>query len=149
MGADGLHLFTRKQAARTLGVHVKTVIKWAQNRTLVPARNVEGVHLYTREQIDLMRRDRVGKIASEAFALFELGKTAVQVVIELGVEPDTIERMHASYVKLSSSWVVKGPSGPLAAWEATYRLGPITPEKLRRALELCASHPALREKLIA
>lgn len=148
VGADGVNLFTRRQAAATLGVHVATVRQW-ESRQALAAKIVEGVHLFTAEQIELLRASRQGKLAGLAFQMFEDGKTPVQVVIELGIDPQRIAKMHLSYVQLSQSWVVKGPSGPRAAWERTYRIGELTSEKLRRALELVSTNPALREKLLA
>lgn len=147
VGADGIELFTRGQAAEALGVSLACVKLWERSQTIVP-RLVEGVHVFTRDQIETLRSNRVGKLSAIAFRSFEDGLSPVQVVIRYGIDPERIAKMHAAYIRMTSSWVVKGPSGSVEAWERTYQLGPLTPDKLRRALELCASTPALRKILL-
>lgn len=72
----------------------------------------------------------------------------MQAVIELHADPETVEKLQAVYTRLSASWLVAGPPGPRHAWEKAYGLGKLTPQKLRKALELCAAHDELREKLL-
>ncbi len=144
IGADGVILFTRRQASNALGVTLATVKLWEKAGTMVP-RCVEGVHVFSRDQIETVRSNRIGKLSSHAFRAFEAGKTPVQVVIDHGVDPERVAKMHDAYIRMSGSWVVQGPSGSREAWERTYRIGPLTPEKLRRALELCASRADLRK----
>lgn len=147
VGADGIVLFTRRQAAQALGVSLATVRLWERAQTMVP-RCVEGIHVFSRDQIETLRSNRVGKLSALAFRCFEDGLSPVQVVIKYGVDPERIAKMHAAYIRMTGSWVVKGPSGSIDAWERTYRIGPLTPDKLRRALELCASTPSLRKTLL-
>ena len=152
VGANGVTLFSRSQAAAVLGVHVNTLRKWEADGTFVPRKESSGngmvVSIYTAKQIEERRKLQNGKVASAAFALFEQGRTAVQVVIELEAPPESIAKLHDAWVKLTGSWVVAGPSGSRSSWERTYQIGKLTPVKLRTALELVAANPALREKLL-
>lgn len=149
MGADGVKIFTRTQAANYLGVGNSTLRWWHSLGRLVPGLTRDGVHLYTREQLELWQRGNPDAVASQAFKLFEQGETPIAVVIALHADPTAIEKLHEQYVRLSGAWVVAGPSGPRRAWERTYRLGQLTPQKIRIALELCASNEELRAKVIA
>lgn len=147
VGADGQKIFSRRQAATFLNVGHTTLRWWHSLGRLVPALNRNGVHLYTRDQLEQWQRGNPDAVSARAFALFEQGATAVQVVIELHADPETIEKLHAVYARLSGSWLIKGPSGPRHAWEKAYAIGKLTPEKLRKALELCAANDDLRQKL--
>lgn len=148
VGADGVTLFSRNQAAEALGIAGSTLRAWQTSRRLVPALQREGIWLYTKEQLDRELRKPQGELAAKCFGLFEEGLSAVAVVMQLQVEPAIVEELHTAWVRMTASWVVRGPEGPRAAWEATYNLGPLTPEKLRRALELCAARSELRERLL-
>lgn len=148
VGCDGVTFFSPQQAAEALAVSVSTLRNWRQSGRLVPAEVRDSIHIYTAEQIERARRDHGGHLAAEAFKLFELGRTPVQVVIELSAEPEQVARLHRHYVELSGAWVIEGPNGPRARWEAAYQIGELTPAKLRRALELCAVDPKLRSKLL-
>ncbi len=149
VGADGVRIFTRRQAADYLGVGVSTLRWWHSLGRLVPGIVRDGVHLYTREALEEWQRGNPDAVASQAFKLFEEGETPVAVVIALHADPIAIEKLHEQYVRLSGSWCVAGPPGPRRVWERTYRLGEITARKVRIALELCASDEELRAKLIA
>lgn len=148
VGADGEKIFSRRQAATYLNVGHTTLRWWHSLGRLVPALNRNGVHLYTREQLEQWQRGNPDAVSARAFALFEGGATAVQVVIELHADPETVEKLQAIYTRLSGSWLIQGPSGPRYAWERAYAIGKLTPEKLRKALELCSADESLRAKLI-
>jgi hypothetical protein len=149
LGALDPNLFTRKQAADYLGVGFSTIRWWHSLGRLVPALTRDGVHFYTREQLEQWQRGNPDAVASQAFKLFEQGETPIGVVIALHADPTAVEKLHEQYVRLSGAWVVAGPPGPRRAWERTYRLGQLTPQKLRTALELCANNEELRAKLLA
>jgi MerR HTH family regulatory protein len=138
----------RPQAATLLGVSMSTLKWWHKKGVLVPALQKSGVFLYTRAQLEEFRDAEPERMAARAFKLFEEGATPVRVVIELEASPTLIETMHELYVRLSGAWRIAGPSGARSAWERAYGLGELTPTKLRRALELCASHPELKAKLL-
>lgn len=148
VGADGINLFSRAQAAGALGVSDSTLRKWHSQKLFVPAHQREGTYLYTAKQIAERRKLQNGKLAGLAFRLFEQGCSAVETVIELEAPPEAIAKLHAEWVKLSGGWVVAGPTGTRSSWERTYGIGKLTPAKLRVALELVASNPALRAKLL-
>lgn len=149
VGADGVKLFSRKQAANALQVGHNTLIWWHSLGRLVPALTRNGVHLYTAEQLAEWRRGNPEAVAAQAFKLFEEGQTSIAVVIALHAEPSTIEKLFEQYVRMSAGWLIAGPHGSRSAWERTYHLGKLTPQKLRTALELCASNDELRAKLLA
>lgn len=141
--------FPRKDAALFLGVSVPTLRYWHKNRVLVPGIERDGTWFYTRTQLEDFREQAPERLAAKAFAMFEKGETPVNVVIALNAHPSQVEQLHELYIRLSSSWRIAGPSGAREVWERTYDLGPLTPLKLRRALELCAIDPALKAKLLA
>jgi hypothetical protein len=149
VGADGVEWFTRKQAARALGIGESTLRLWHDSGSFLPDENRKGVYLYSLKQLNEKRRELPGELAALAFEHFERGMNAVQVVIALRADPGVIGQLYDSYVRMTSAWVVAGPVGSKAAWEATYRVGPITAMKIRRALELCSADPKLREKLLS
>jgi hypothetical protein len=107
---------------------------------------VDGVHLFPASEVRAAIRLREGRIAGRAFELFEVGKTPVQVVMELNADPQIIHDLHRGYHELLGNWVVEGP-GSLKAWEPVYRLGKLTARKLLRALEIVCANPALRAEL--
>jgi hypothetical protein len=145
--AGGAPMLTRAEAAQMLGVS-KTTLRLYEKRELVQPIFVDGIHWFARATIrDAMKARQHGHSAA-AFALFEQGKTPVEVVLELDVEPERIQHLWECYHRLQGCWIVKGP-GSLRAWERTYRLGELTPAKLLRALELVCSNPTLREQLLA
>jgi hypothetical protein len=141
--------FPRGPAATFLGCSLWTLKWWHKKGVLVPELQKSGVFLYSRKQLEDFRDAEPERMAARAFQLFEQGRSAVHVVIELEAAPSLIEAMHEQYVRLSSAWRVQGfPPGSRAVWERTYGLGELTPMKLRRALELCAADPKLKAKLL-
>jgi hypothetical protein len=149
VGANGRELLSRTQTARELAIAEKTLRLWHDKGVFVPALRRRGVWLYTREQVEEHRTQMPGELAALAFRAFEAGHSAVETVIALRANPGVIRALHTSYLEMSSAWVIAGPAGSRASWEATYRLGKLTAEKLRCALELCGTHPELRAKLLA
>jgi hypothetical protein len=131
-----------------LGISRGTLRNWRLSGRLQPAQMSGTQALYTPAQIEYARRQQSGTLAARAFALFEAGHTAVAVVIELEADPEAVRTWHAHYIDLSSSWIVRGPDGSRDRWESAYKIGALTPDKLRRALELCAADPKLRALLL-
>jgi hypothetical protein len=146
IGANGRELFSRRQAARFLGVTLRA-IRYAQEHGRLRAITVEGTSLFPRSELERYRATEPGTLAARAFELFESGKSATDAVIALEAEPRAIADLHAAWIEMSGAWVIGGPRGSRRAWEQTYRIGTLSPAKLRRALELCAADPALRAKL--
>lgn len=152
VGADGANFFTRQQAAGYLGVSVTALRTWQQQGDFVPELVREGVHLYTRRQLDDRKYQMPGELAARAFLAFDAGRTPVQAVIELRADPALVLRLWEHYTRMTAAWVVEAPPGGAAArkaWEKTFRVGELTGEKLRRALELVASDETLRAKLLS
>lgn len=147
IGADGKGIFSRRQACRMLGITLRQ-LRHAQDTGRIHSIVSEGTHLFPRAELERYRAQEPGEVAARAFRCFEEGKSAVETVIELHAEPRAIEDLHAAWVEMTGAWVIAGPKGSRRAWEATYKLGALTPQKLRRALELCAAAPELREKLL-
>lgn len=147
--ADGVRRFTRSQAARYLGKSLRQIRWLEESGVLKPKIAKRGVRVFERGDLDNYRRATPGSLAARAFACFEAGKTPAQAVIQCEATPQEIETLHDAWVRMSGAWTVAGPKGPRLAWERTYGIGEITPTKLRRALELVATRPDLRERLLA
>lgn len=126
----------------------KTTLRRFEERGLLQPIYVDGIHWFARDTIrDAMRARKQGHSAA-AFALFEQGKTPVEVVLELDVEPERVQHLWECYHRLQGCWVIQGPRS-LRAWQQTFQLGELTPGRLLRALELVCSNPTLREQLLA
>lgn len=147
--ADGAQWFTRTQAKRFLGVALETV-KQAQKRGALESVQMQGVTLFSRATLEAYKAGRANpELAQRAFGLLDAGHSAVQLVATLHVSPDVAESLVASYARLNGAWIVAGPTSSRSAWERTYRIGALTPLKLRRALELAARTPSLRARLLS
>lgn len=146
VGADGKELFSRTQAGRFLGLSFRQ-LRYAEEIGRLKAILIEGTHLFPRAELERYRAGEPGTLAARAFAAFEAGKSATDAVIALEAEPRAIADLHAAWIEMSGAWVVGGPRGSRRAWEQTYKIGALTPAKLRRALELCAADATLRAKL--
>lgn len=147
--ADGVRRFTRSQAARYLGKSLRQ-IRWLEDSgVLKPKIAKRGIRVFERAELDSYRKSSPGSLAARAFACFEAGKSPAHAVIACEATPREIEELHDAWVRMSGSWTVAGPKGPRLAWEKTYGIGEITPVKVRRALELVATHPDLRQRLLA
>ncbi len=146
VGANGKSLLSRAQAARFLGVNVERV-RYMRHTGQLESVEVQGVHVYRREALELVRAQQRSKLAARAFVLFERGTKAADVVIKLEAEPDVIADLHRAWAEMTSAIVVQAPRGSRAAWEKTYKIGPLTPRKMRRALEIVSASPELRSLL--
>ena len=140
-------LLTRTQAARRIGASVATVRRMEQSGELVPL-VVDGRHLFRAPEVERYVHADEGELAAAVFQALKDGKPAYQIVIDLKLPPDRVERFVEAWVRMTRSWLVMGPEGSLAVWERTYKLGPLTPERIRRALEIAAQTPSFREKLM-
>lgn len=146
IGADGRELFSRRQACRFLGLSLHQ-LRHVQDSGRIQPITIEGTYLFPRAELERYRAQEPGQLAARAFQCFEEGKSAAETVIELRAEPRAIADLCAAWSEMTGAWVVAGPKGSRRAWEQTYRIGPLTPTKLRRALEIVASVPELRAKL--
>lgn len=144
---DKAPLLTRIEVCRQLGVAKTTVRRLEESGELNPV-VFQGVHYFDRRQVITLLKARAHSHAARAFALFEAGKQPVQVVLELDVDPEQIQRLWEHYNRMQKCWIVEGP-GSLKAWEPVYKLGELTPRKLLRALELVCANPQLRATLLA
>lgn len=146
VGADGRELFSRTQAAKALGVS-EDAVRRLERRGLLRAVVLEGVHVFTRHELERHRDAKPSSNASAAFALFEQGLAAVDVVIKLNLDPSEIQSLYAAWSTMSGAIVVAAPRGSAKAWERAYGVGPLTPAKIRLALELVGAVPELRARL--
>lgn len=140
-------LLTRAEVGRQLGIAKTQVRRLEASGELHPVM-FRGVHYFDRRQVLALLKLRAHTYAARAFALFEAGKQPVDVVLELDVDPEQIQRLWENYNRMLGCWIVKGP-GSLKAWEPVYKLGELTPHKLLRALEIVCSNPQLRATLMA
>jgi len=143
---DGVARFSRVQAARFLGLSVRQ-IRWLQDTKQLHPIAVDHGYCFTRDDLEAWLNAQPGELAARAFQCFERGCTPQQTVIELRAMPSAIASLHAEWVKMSGAWTVAGPRGPRDRWEQAYGIGPLTPTKLLRALELIGSRADLRAQL--
>jgi hypothetical protein len=148
LGADGREVFTRGQAAKFLGL-THEQLRHLHRSNRIRSTRVEGCHLFARHELERYRDQAPGELAARAFELFEAGKTAPQVVIELRADPSAIADLLEAWAKMSGHWTIAGPRGPRRAWEDVYKIGELTPGKMRRALEIVAGVPELRARMLA
>ena len=144
---DGVALFSRTQAARFLGMTVRQIRWLEETGQLHPSKSKGGGRVFRREDLEAYLNAQPGALAARAFRCFEGGMSPQQTVIELQAMPAEIAKLHAEWVNMSGAWVVAGPKGSRAQWERIYGIGELTPIKLRTALELVGSNPALRDRL--
>lgn len=138
---------TRSQAARRLGVSLSTVRRM-EGAELVPVQ-IDGKHLFRRTDIDLFVRADEGQLAAEAFAAFESGKSAVEVVIELRLPPEKVEALQAAWVRLSSRVVVPMPTpGARRHLVEMFRVPEPTGPALICAVELVCGSEELRKQWV-
>ena len=148
VGADGTHLFSRAQAASFLGT-TWGAVRYAQQAGRLRSILVDGVHLFSRDVLERYRDVDPGLLAARAFRLFKEGMPPEDVVIELEAAPEAIVELYRSYSRLTGTCIVEGPKGSRAAWMKTYNVRELSPDVIRRALELCHARPELRERLYA
>ena len=149
-GADGTRWYSSEQAAEALGITVEAVYKARKRGTLG---GTKRGRCWLHSAADLVRyqsgRITAARARTLCWQLFEEGHGPARVVIDLGLPPAMVAHEWRQYCELSSHWVVAAPKGPKAAWEATFGLGPLSPQMILCALELVARHPKLRPQLLA
>lgn len=107
-------LLRRAEAARMLGVS-KSTLRRMEGTSLRPVVGPKNVHLFQEEEVRAIvvtRRSRLesepgsGDVAAEAFSLFDAGVHVVDVVKQLRVAPDVVERLHATWARLRDMMVL-------------------------------------------
>jgi hypothetical protein len=147
VGADGSTVFSRSQAARFLGLRL-SAIKAAEQRGALRPFVLQGVHLFSREELERYRSStKHGELAAKCFASFAVGATAAQVVIEHSVPPELARHLLVTYGELAETVICAAPKGTRKAWEAAFGVV-LTPELVLRAVELAARTPSIRAKLL-
>lgn len=147
VGADGVTVFSRTQAARFLAVTVPN-IRAAEQRGALRPMVIEGVHLFSRDELERYRAStKHGEVAARAFKSFAAGRTAADVVQELEIPPDMARHLQSTYVELSSSVLCAAPPGTRAAWERAFGVQ-LEPELVLRAVQLAARTPSIRARLL-
>jgi hypothetical protein len=98
-------MITRVDVAGLLGVSRSMVRKLEAAGKLHPILSQEGINLFSREEVvDFARRrgknlgEKIaGKLAAQAFELFESGATLPQIVMQLGISPGDVRRLWGEY----------------------------------------------------
>ena len=123
---------TRAEAARRLGVS-RTTLRRLEGKSLHPVEGPRGVHFFEAREVEAFEityralrmrsptcarddRDRDdGDDAAEAFALFDQGASAVDVVKALRLPPDRVASWHAAWLRM------KQPARPATEGELAAR----------------------------
>jgi hypothetical protein len=146
VGADGINLFTRMQAARFLGIRKQSVLA-AEQRGALAAVVIHGVHVYPRSELERYRGGRQrGALAARAFTMLEAGMSPARLVVELELEPDLALELTQRYAELAELVMCAAPKGSRAAWSRAFGVE-LAPATILRVLELAARTPAVRARL--
>jgi transcriptional regulator with XRE-family HTH domain len=138
-------LLTRNQVARRLGISVSTVRRM-EHAELVPI-VVDGKHLFTAADVERFAQRSAGELSAAAFIAFNQGKSPIEFVIENKISYERIERIHAAWVRMSSSIVLTAPSpSALHIWKKFAEVEKLTYPMLSAALQLIISIPELRSR---
>jgi hypothetical protein len=143
---------SRVEAQRRLGIPRRTLRDWEKEGRIRFVVDAEGWHWFAADDIqDLVERSTPA--AARAFALFREGKSTVDAIIELGVEPSVVRGWREAYEAYeaadSKQLVVRVPHD-LHHWAKVFHCSEAdlrSPVKLLCALELCLSAPDLRARL--
>jgi len=142
----------RAETARRLGITIRTLRDWETEGRIRFIVDAEGWHWFAPDDVEAAAV-REKPIAARAFTLFREGKSTVDVIIELGVEPSVVRGWREAYEAYeaadSQQLVVRVPHN-LAHWAAVFGCSEAdlrSPVKLLCALELCLSAPDLRARL--
>lgn len=120
VGADGVTLYTRTQAARWLGVDVGQV-RAACGRGALSGHCIRGVWVYPRAELERYRATTGhGKTAAAAFRALREGASVAGLVEKLEIAPDVAERCAADYARLTGAIVCQAPAGTSAAWARAF-----------------------------
>ncbi len=141
---DGLQFFDARQAAKHLGVSAAQITNLRANRQLFPA--LIGRHpVYALADLDRHKhREQTAK--AQVFAALKAGRSPVDVVIDLDVDPVKVGRWVGQYAKLSRLWLIETPRGSYGRWLEGHGLAELTPRDLRRVIQLLVSDPLVQEK---
>lgn len=141
---------TRKEAAQLLGLSVSAVRRM-DGIQLTPT-EFGGAVYYQAHEVELIRKERAGEDVSAAFGLFLKGGTAIDAVVQLGVDPQYAQHLWDGYLVLrktsGKSVFIEFPDAvSTEAWRRTFGLQDITPEMVKIALEAAAMDPATRARM--
>ncbi len=109
---------TRAEVARRLGVS-RTTLRRLEGKSLHPVEGPRGVHFFEAREVDafeityraLRTRSPVGACrdsdegddAAEAFALFDQGASAVDVVKALRLPPERVAAWHSAWLRMKQT----------------------------------------------
>lgn len=141
---DGVQFFSSRQAAKYLDVGASAIANYRTAERLSPA--LIGRHpVYT--LADLKRHKHLeATLKKRVFAELKAGRSPVDVVIDLDVDPEKVGRWVVSFAKLAKYWLVESPRGSYGRWLEARGLVELTPRQLRRVIELLVSDPLVQEK---
>jgi hypothetical protein len=145
-------LVSRSEASRLLGLS-RSAVRAMDGVQLAPI-TVGSTVYYHRTEIDMLLSARSGVSAQRAFSVFQQGGGPDDAVVQHALPPELAERLWQLYLRLQGqrarTVIVELPA-PLTAeaWRKAHGYERITPDIVRRALEMCARDPELKRRLLA
>ncbi len=142
----------RAETARRLGISIRTLRDWETEGRIRFVVDAEGWHWFAPDDVENAAA-REKPVSSRAFAMFREGKTTVDVIIELGIEPYVARgwrEAYETYEAIDTKQLVVAVPHDLKHWAAVFHCSESdlrSPLKLLCALELCLSAPDLRARL--
>lgn len=141
-------LLTRKEAAAWCGLATSTIAYAERTGALrgIVSDKPRGATLFRVSDLESWRA-RVGQHSDSMRTALDAilrGCSPIDLVMKHGLLPERARQLIQTMAELSGGWYVEGPPGSREAWMRAHRIDVITPEVLRRALELFASIPWLR-----
>jgi len=114
---------TRAQVSDLMGIAIDTIRQWERQGRLHPAKTInpetlretivydpqELARIPHRRTISVAAKPPPGECTARAFELFNLGKTTMQIVIELRMTVGEVEEIHQQWLDLGGSEIVIGP----------------------------------------
>jgi DNA-binding transcriptional MerR regulator len=133
------HLLTRVQVARACDVSLSLVRKWEREAVLPVHVLPDGVHVFDRRDVELLRVQRAkkngvkaahtsGELAAHVFAQLEAGEQPIAIVTALRVHPDVVEHASSQWARMRGAVLVN-----VAQLDELLQLVPVDARRARPA----------------
>jgi hypothetical protein len=105
---------------------------------------IDGKHMFAAQDVEKYAQHSDGKLAAMAFEQFNQGKSPVELVIEMKIPPQRIEKIHDAWGRMSSAVVVVAPSPfTITRWKRMLRVDRFSWTMIAKALEIIMRDPKL------